>query len=455
MHRFAFGLLLACSAACGATVGGTSQTTAGKPSLAIENVTIVPMDSERTLPHQTVLIGGDRIVRIAAANQLTADAAGVRRIEGSGRFLIPGLADLHVHIWQPEDLLLYIANGVTTVRNMNGRPMHLEWREQIRRGELLGPDLYTSGPTIYSDPADADTLVSEQQKAGYDFIKLYHLVSLNGYRAVIAASKARGMRVVGHKPASQMTSADAVGMGMESLEHLLGYATQLERLPSPLRDALLRGEYSFRYTYAGVELDETKLRPAAEAMAASGGWICPTLVALDRWAPSEDLAPLMKRPHMRFVSPRFFQRTAEWNEAEYLAGSTPENRAQGRRVRREIVRELHRAGARLMLGTDGGSYHTEPGFSIHDELAALVEAGLTPYEALRTGTVRAAMYLRHPDWSGVIQEGARADLVLLRGNPLADIGHTRTPDGVITRGCWLDAESLRRRMEVGTVGPAC
>jgi hypothetical protein len=454
MHRFTFGVMLACSAACGATVGGT-QAVAGKPTLAIENVTIVPMDSERTLPHQTVLIVGDRIVRIAAASHLTADAAGLRRIDGSGRFLIPGLADMHVHIWQPEDLLLYIANGVTTVRNMNGRPMHLEWREQIRRGELLGPDLYTSGPTIYSDPTNADSLVSEQQKAGYDFIKLYHFVSVNGYRAVIAASRARGMRVVGHKPASQITSAAAVGMGMDSLEHLLGYATQLERLPSPLRNALLRGEYSFRYTYAGVELDETKLRPAAEAMAASGGWICPTLVALDRWAPSEELAPLMKRPHMQFVSPRFFQRAAEWNEVEYLAGSTPENRAQGRRVRREIVRELHRARAHLMLGTDGGSYHTEPGFSIHDELAALVEAGLTPYEALRTGTVHAAMYLRHPDWSGVIQEGARADLVLLRGNPLADISHIRAADGVITRGCWLDAESLRRRMEAATVGPAC
>jgi hypothetical protein len=454
MHRFTYCLMLACSA-CGATASGTSQRTGQKPTLAIENVTVVPMDSERTLPRQTVLIGGDRILRIAPASEIMRDAIGVTRIDGSGRFLIPGLADLHVHIWQREDLLLYIANGVTMVRNMDGRPMHLEWREQIRRGELLGPDLYTSGPTIYSDPADADTLVSEQQKAGYDFIKLYHFVSLNGYRAVIAASKARGMRVVGHKPASQITSADAVGIGMESLEHLLGYATQLERLPSPLRDALLRGEYSFRYTYAGVELDETKLRPAAEAMAASGGWICPTLVALDRWAPSEELAPLMKRPHMRFVSPQFFQRAAEWNEAEYLAGSTPENRAQGRRVRREIARELHRAGVRLILGTDGGSYHTEPGFSIHDELAALVEAGLTPYEALRTGTVHAAMYLRHPNWSGVIQEGARADLVLLRGNPLADIGQTRTPDGLITRGCWLAAESLRRRLEAGTVGPAC
>lgn len=163
----------------------------------------------------------------------------------------------------------------------------------------------------------------------------------------------------------------------------------------------------------------------------------------------------MRRPHMRFVSPRFFQRAAEWNEAEYLAGSTPENRAQGRHVRREIVRHLHRAGARLVLGTDGGSYHTEPGFSIHDELAALVEAGLTPYEALRTGTVQAAMYLRHPDWPGIVKEGARADLVLLRGNPLADVGHTRTPDGVSIRGCWLDAESLRRRMEASTIGPAC
>jgi adenine deaminase len=140
--------MLACSAASGSTAGDASQTTGRKPTLVIENVTVVPMDSERPLPHHTVEISGDRILRIAAANEIMRDAAGVRRIDGSGRFLIPGLADLHVHIWQPEDLLLYIANGVTTVRNMDGRPTHLEWREQIRRGELLGPDLYTSGPTI-------------------------------------------------------------------------------------------------------------------------------------------------------------------------------------------------------------------------------------------------------------------------------------------------------------------
>jgi imidazolonepropionase-like amidohydrolase len=114
MHRFTYCLMLACSAACGATAGGTSQTTGRKPTLVIENVTVVPMDSERTLPHHTVLVGGDRILRIAAANEIMRNAAGVRRIDGSGRFLIPGLADLHVHIWQREDLLLYIANGVTT-----------------------------------------------------------------------------------------------------------------------------------------------------------------------------------------------------------------------------------------------------------------------------------------------------------------------------------------------------
>ncbi len=435
---------LTLAGACVAVACGTSATP--RATLAITDVTVVPMDADRVLSDHTVLIAGDRILRVAPRAELAGAITGLRRIEGRGRYLVPGLADMHVHIWEEEDLLLYVANGVTTVRNMNGRPVHLRWREEIRRGARLGPDLYTSGPTLFRDPEDAAAVVREQQQAGYDFIKLYHFMSPQGYRAVLAAARERGMRAVGHRPPG-VTNAAAAGMGLESLEHLLGYANQLERLPSPLRDALARGQYSFRYTFAGVEIDEGRLPAVAAEMAAAGGWICPTLVAIDRWAPRADVAPLMTRPHMRFVPRGFFARASTWDEARYLAGCTPEHLAQGRRVRREVVRHLHRAGARLLLGTDAGSAHTEPGFSIHDELAALVEAGLTPYEALRTGTAQAAVYLGEAGAFGVVRRGARADLVLLEGNPLRDIAQTRRVAGVMTRGRWLDAAALAHRME--------
>lgn len=428
--------------------GLVSCTTAATPraTLAITDVTVIPMDDDRVLRGYTVAIAGDRILRVAPHAQIAGTVTSLPHVEGRGRYLLPGLADMHVHIWDEDDLLLYLANGVTTVRNMNGSPFHLRWREEIRRGERLGPDLYTSGPTIYREPDDAEAVVREQQEAGYDFIKLYHFMSPAAYRSVLQAARVRGMRAVGHRPPGP-SNVQAIGMGMESLEHLLGYGSELERLPSPLHDALVRGQYSFRYTYAGVDIDENKLSAAATQMAGAGGWICPTLVAMDRWAPRDELAPLKARPHMKYVSPSFFARSESWDEARFLADSTAGNRAQGRRVRRSIVRQLHRAGARLILGTDGGSEHTEPGFSIHDELAAMVDAGLTPYEALRTGTIAAGTYLRQARQLGVVRSGARADLVLLDANPLESIAHTRRIAGIVARGRWIDTAALTQRME--------
>jgi imidazolonepropionase-like amidohydrolase len=330
---------------------------------------------------------------------------------------------------------------------MNGpAPDHLRWREEIRRGARLGPDIYTTGPTIYSQPADADAIVADQQREGYDFVKLYHFVPIDGYRAVLAAARRHGMRVVGHRP-SRVTSADAVRMGMESLEHLLGYAIELERQPSPLREALARGEYSFRYTYAGVTIDESRLAAVADDMRRAGGWICPTLVVMDRWAPSASTSPLLSAPYMPYVPPAHLRRWANWNDAEYTADWTAEAHTQGKRVRRLLTRHLHRAGFRILLGTDAGGHYTAPGYSIHEELAAFVEAGLTPFEALQTGTSAAAQYLGLKHQWGVVRPGARADLILLDSNPLERVEHVNRPLGVIVRGRWLDRASLDRLLE--------
>jgi imidazolonepropionase-like amidohydrolase len=428
-----------------ALTAGAGPGTDRGATLAIEHVTVVPMDAPRLLRDHSIVIVGDRITQVGPSSAVRVPARATR-ISGRGRFLMPALADLHVHIWQDADFVLYVANGVTVVRNMNGTPAHLEWRDEIRRGARLGPDLYTTGPTIYSQPADADASVAGQKRQGYDFVKLYHFVPVDGYRAVLEAARRHGMRVVGHRP-SRVTSADAVRMGMESLEHLLGYAIELERQPSPLREALARGEYSFRYTYAGVTIDESRLAAVASDMQRAGGWICPTLVVMDRWAPSAITRPLLSAPYMRYVPPAHVRRWANWDEATFTADWTPEAHAQGKRVRRVLTKRLHRAGVRLLLGTDAGGHYTAPGYSIHEELAALVEAGLTPFEALQTGTRAAAQYLGLGDTWGVVRPGARADLILLDRNPLERVEHLGRPTGVIVRGRWLARASLDRLLE--------
>ena len=430
------------------------------PPLAIEHVALVPMDREVVLEDHTVLVRDGRIAALGPADalELPEDA---QRIDGRGRFLMPGLADMHVHAWDESDLLLFVANGVTTVRNLFGAPLHLEWRARIERGELVGPRIYTAGPIIdgkpavwpgsveLTDPDQAIEVVAAQKEAGYDFLKPYALLTPECYEALVLAGDELGLPLMGHVPEA-LTLAEVLAAGQRTIEHLGGWAEAAQRAGSPFARVDFTSE-----TRARQELDEARLDALAAECAAADAWNCPTLVVLSKWKKGEAAEALLARPEMRYVSPSSKAAWAPDSPRNYLTRlpqlAIDAANASVARMQRVLphVRDAWRArgAGGLLLGTDMGNPHVVAGFALHEELALFVASGLSPFEALRAGTADAARCMGAQDEWGTLAVGRRADLVLLAGNPLENVAHAREPLGVVLRGRWMPGDELRAELE--------
>jgi imidazolonepropionase-like amidohydrolase len=430
---------------------------ASNSATAFVDVTVVPMDTERLVPGQTVLIQDGRITALGPTES-TPVPPGARRIDGRGRYLMPGLADMHVHLFfmAEGDLRIFLANGVTFVRGMWGTPRDLQWRERIARGELLGPTLVTAGPLIDGKPpiwdesvvaetfADGERIVLEQKKAGYDFIKVYNRLTPEAYAGLVATAKREGLPFAGHVPFS-MGLEGVFAAGQRSIEHLTGYLESLQA-----ENSEVRGKWDWASRLRQIDyVDEAKLLQVVEATKQSGIWNCPTLFLPRRYVSSEEAQVLARQPEMRFVA-SWVREMWEPSKDFRLKDLTAEDFARLRRrdaLLLKVTRALHDAGARLLLGTDTGNPYVLPGFSVHEELALLVQAGLTPYEALRAGTRDAAEFIGQLEEFGTVAPGKRADLLLLEANPLEDVANARRRSGVMVRGRWLPEEELRAMLE--------
>lgn len=376
-------------------------------TLAIEHVTVLPMDRDTSLADHTVLVSGDRIVWIGPARtaRVPRDA---RRVDGGGTYLIPGLADMHVHLASAEELTALVSAGVTTVRNMRGAPQHLAWRDSIAHGLLVGPTIFTTGPSIRRGPllgrrdarfvfprtpAEAERLVREQVAAGYDMIKVLQGLSRPVYDRLLQTARTAGIPVVGHV-VSGIGLEHSLRGGQVSFEHAFDLHER-SRLSATL----------------GRE-DRAETERDAQALARAGAWVG-TIVS----SREGDCAPP--------------------TEAE-----------------RAIIGSLVRARVRLLAGSDAGIGEVRAGTGLHCELATLVAAGLTPYQALATATVAAGAFVkahlrRAGTPFGTVTVGSRADLLLVDSDPRADIGVVSRPIGVVLRGAWRPARvspaSVERR----------
>jgi imidazolonepropionase-like amidohydrolase len=422
--------------------------------IAFVDVTVIPMDRDRTLPHQTVLVRGDRIVEMGPAGQVNIPGDGTR-IDARGKFLMPGLAEMHAHIpgGQAPDsvvervLFLYTAGGITTVRGMLGHPRHLELRARVARGELLSPTIYTSGPSFNGNTVPtaqaAATLVRQQKVAGYDFIKIHPGIKREVFDTLDATADRVGIRFAGHVPAD-VGLARALESRYATIDHLDGYVEAM------LRDnaTLTADQSAFFGLNFGDQLDETKLPALAEATRKAGVWNVPTEILLENLVLVETAEALAARPEMRYVSG---ETRAQWAETKNgLLEGTGATAASARKVievRRKLIKALHAAGAGLLLGSDAPQVYNVPGFSTHRELESLVASGLTPYQALETGTRNVAVFLGTLREAGTVEQGKRADLVLLDADPLADIRNTTKRAGVMVRGRWLPKAVIESRLE--------
>jgi len=409
------------------------------------HVSVLPMDREVVLPNQTVVIKGGRIVAMGLAEK-TAVPDGALRIDGKGKYLLPGLADMHIHLPYNESdikdtpavLKLFVANGVTTVLNLLGLPAHLALRERIARGEELGPVVYTSGfyvnEPFVRTPDEIEAEVIKQKRAGYDIIKIHGNLTREAYHRLFVVARREGIHVIGHAPRN------------------LGYEPMLEERQDAVAHAeeYINAYFGFNRRCCTAEEIGPMVRDISQATAKAGTWVVPTLTIFKGiTAQIKDLDAVLKRPEMRYVPPAI---AADWQPANNrYRKNKPEEIPTIEGVyglQAYLVKGFRDAGVRLLAGTDAPvTAVVIPGFSLHEELANLVEAGLTPYEALRTATYNPADFLDALNEFGTVSLGRRADVILIDRNPLQSINAVSEISGVMLRGRWIPRAELRKMLD--------
>ena len=374
-------------------------------------------------------------------------------IDASGRYLMPGLTEMHGHVPGMDDpqyledvLFLYVANGVTTVRGMQGREGHIELREQIARHEVLGPRFITSGPALTGNsvdgPDEARQLVLDQVAAGYDFIKILRGLTREEFDAAAQAAVEAGTHVAGHVP-EDVGVGRALQVSQATIDHLDGYP---QYLVSPEFDSS-----STDAGFYGVNLlemiDDEDIAEVARETRDAGVWIVPTNTMIANVALSSPSAEeLAARSQMAYLPPGLVEGWVQSKQGR--VGTINREPGAGRRLvelRNRMVRIMHEEGVGLLLGSDAPQFFNVPGFSLHNELEYMVAAGLSPYEALNMGTAAPADFFDAEGEFGRIAVGLAADLVLLAENPLEDVSVASRPLGVMVRGEWLD----RQRIDAG------
>ena len=438
MRRLIIALAFACC-----LQQATAETT------AFINVNVIDTTEGAVRAQQTVFVTDGAIASIGPVESMPVPE-GIRVIDGTDRFLMPGLAEMHAHVPAAESadieryFALFVANGVTTIRGMLGQASHLALRDELLRGERFGPRLITSGPSLngrsVQGAADGERQVREQHAAGYDFLKIHPGLDRDEFAAIANAANELGMPFAGHVPAAVGVES-AVEQGIATIDHLDGYMAAL--LPANVDRS--GGFGGFFDVLLADQADVGRIEYVVAATAAAGTWNVPTQSLIEQLINEVPAEELRDRADMKYMPE---STVARWVEAklgqERERGFSKDVAERAIEIRRALILELHRANGRILLGSDAPQIFNVPGFSIHHELEFLVASGLTPFEALKTGTVNAAAFLGLD--TGSIEVGRAADLVLLDADPLEHIANTRRIHGVMVRGDWYSRADLEKRI---------
>jgi len=412
---------------------------------AFVNVNLIPMTSAEVIPAQTVVVEGGIITAIGGVDSVPVPEE-ADLVDGTDRYLMPGLTEMHGHVTGTGSaeinrlFSLYLANGVTTVRGMLGRESHLQLRQDIADGAVLGPRLITSGPSFngnsVTSASQGASMVREQHAAGYDFLKIHPGLTRSEFIAVADTANELGIPFAGHVPAAVGLDV-ALDKGMATIDHLDGYMASL----LPANTDTSGGYGGFFDVMLADQAIEDRIDMVVAATIKAGVGNVPTESLFEQLVNDVPASDLASQAEMRYMPHEIVSRwKVAKNETQTERGFDPLVAAQAIEIRRQLILALHEAGGVLLLGSDAPQIFNVPGFSLHHELEFMVASGLTPFEALQTGTITPALFFGIN--TGTVETGKVADLVLLDANPLEDIGNSGRVHGVVAAGRWFTSAEL-------------
>ena len=452
-------------AAATATLGISHEprTRAAQGTFAFVDVSVLPMDRDRVLAGQTVVVRDGRITAVgpSASVRIPTEA---QRIDGKGKFLMPGLAEMHAHVQGPnappelnrDIMFLYIANGVTTIRAMLGAPNQLILRDQLKKGEVLGPTMFVAAPSLNGNsapnPDTAMKLVRAHKAAGYDLLKLHPGLTRATYDSAVKVAREVGITFGGH--VSQQVGIDrTLEVRQSTVDHLDGYIEGAVADPLKRRIMTPTEQVPFSEWMAGVTDD--KINELARRTRDAGVWNVPTMFLWESLYGSFSPDSAATRPEMKYAPKQWV--TGWINQKKNTAnqqangGVTADLARQLLAQRRKLLKSMADAGAPLLMGTDSPQMFNVPGFALHRELRLMGDAGLTPYQVLESGTKNVGLYverdLKQDGKFGTVAVGNWADLVLLDANPLQSLDNVTKRDGVMVRGRWVPKSEIDAGLE--------
>jgi imidazolonepropionase-like amidohydrolase len=423
-------MLAVLSAAPAATSAATSGAT------AFVDVTVLPMDGDRVLEGQTVVVRDGRIAEMGPSARVKAPKDALA-VDGRGKYLMPAIAEMHGHLPGPgtddklvgDLMFLFVANGVTIVRGMQGDASQFALRDRILKGDFVGPMLFLGSPALNGgrapNPETGAKLAQEYKAAGFDLLKIHEGLTVATYDAIVAEAKKAKLPFGGHVP-NPVGLDHCLSVSQTTIDHLDGFVEALDD-------------------------DESKIPAVVAATRKAGTAVVPTMALWQVFYGTETVESLGKRPELRYVPASM---SASWADArkQALAGLDVKKGARNLALRDKLLKALSDGGVKVLMGSDAPQQFSVPGFSLHREMKAMAAAGMSPYEILRSGTYNIAEHFGALDSFGTVATGRRADLILLEASPLKDVGHMERRAGVMLRGKWLPEAEIQKRLEAIAAG---
>lgn len=422
-------------------------------AILFTNANVVDVRSGEIFKNQQVVVDSGKIKSI---QQTIANPENYNiQIDAKGKFLIPGLAEMHAHIPQPptseerieETLFLYLSNGITTIRGMLGHPSHLVLREKAQKGEILSPRIFTSSPSLNGNSVptkeEAIEKITAYQKEGYDFLKIHPGIQLEVFDQVVMTANEVGIPFAGHVPVA-VGVRHALKNKYAAIDHVDGFIEGL--VPESMNvDPTKNGFFGFDFTPLA---DPSKMDGLVQMAKENKVWIVPTQSLFERWFAPISSDELLQQPEMKYMPASTL---TDWKKRkdEYTGTDTkfdPKQWDQFTAIRRELIKKLQDNGHGMLLGSDAPQLFNVPGFSIQHEIEAMHTAGLSPLEILQAGTINPAIFFGRDGTFGEIKEGQDADMVLLNANPLEDIKAFKQISSVMVQGKWLSQEMIAKKL---------